>query len=624
MRQFVPKIKRSQLGYLGIGNRRALGNARNFDVPSLNLDYVNRPGFFNGESLTRATAATYTDQDVIVRTALAGMARMQGMRVVRNLIVGNSEDLTNGGWGNSSGGTGTGPTTTFIAGIRPDGTSGFVSRVQLSCGAGTTAADVSTRFNSFTATFCVGSFWIKSNTGSSQKCSIILASTRADITATTSWQRFSLFQTSSGTKVQVAQFGNWKDANTADILVCQVQAEDVTGQTNTNPGECVSVGVLSTPFHGAGVDGVRYFTTTNGNTVASNVVTEATGAVISSAIRQGFLVEAAATNLLLQSQTFDNASWTKTNATVVANQAVAPDSTTTADLLYPTTTGTLRYLGNAVGVVNSATNYTDSIYAKAAGLNFLCLLDFAGVNACWFNLATGAVGTNNTTLTPRIVSMGNGWYRCSLSGTSVASAFLYALVCDADGSTTATTSGTNGIYLWGAQNELGSVATSYIPTTTAAVTRNASVATEATSLFPFNSAAGTIFAQYIQPVNDGLTHTVVCVDDGTANNRILIYTSAGTTYALITVGGVDKFSASIASPAVGTTVKVAMGYVVNGGYAYQNGVAMTIGTAGTTLPTVTTWRVGNAAGVNQLGAPIKAERYYNYLLPSGRAQNMTV
>ena len=46
-----------------------------------------------------------------------------------------------------------------------------------------------------------------------------------------------------------------------------LQTENVTGQANQNPSEYVSVGVLSTPWHGANVDGVRYFNTLNGNTV---------------------------------------------------------------------------------------------------------------------------------------------------------------------------------------------------------------------------------------------------------------------------------------------------------------------------------------------------------------------
>ena len=83
-------------------------------------DFFNNPTLVDPKtglaiSLTRATTATYTDQDLIVRTALAGMARMQGMRVVRNLVTGSSEDLTNGSWFTFGGATPTATTIAFAA-----------------------------------------------------------------------------------------------------------------------------------------------------------------------------------------------------------------------------------------------------------------------------------------------------------------------------------------------------------------------------------------------------------------------------------------------------------------------------------------------------------------------------
>ncbi len=53
----------------------------------------------------------------------------------------------------------------------------------------------------------------------------------------------------------------------------------------------------------------------------------------------GLYSEIAVTNLILRSEEFDNASWVKTNVTVVANQAGAPDGTSTMDLLTSTADG---------------------------------------------------------------------------------------------------------------------------------------------------------------------------------------------------------------------------------------------------------------------------------------------
>jgi hypothetical protein len=114
------------------------------------------------------------------------------------------------------------------------------------------------------------------------------------VTLTTADQVFSINQAG----LTNPNFGIRIVTNGDSINATQIQLENVVGQSNQNPSEYVSVGVLSSPFQGANVDGVQYYATQNGNSVSSNVVTEATGALISSAIRGGFLPEPAATDLL--------------------------------------------------------------------------------------------------------------------------------------------------------------------------------------------------------------------------------------------------------------------------------------------------------------------------------------
>ena len=50
-------------------------------------------------------------------------------------------------------------------------------------------------------------------------------------------------------------------ADSVDLLLAEVQTEDTTGQDDKTPAEFVSKGVLSSPWHGAGADGVKYFST---------------------------------------------------------------------------------------------------------------------------------------------------------------------------------------------------------------------------------------------------------------------------------------------------------------------------------------------------------------------------
>lgn len=182
------------------------------------------------------------------------------------------------------------------------------------------------------------------------------------------------------------------------------------------------------------------------------------------------LVEYAPHNLVLQSQTIDNASWTKTDASVTANAAAAPDGTITADLLYPSTSGTYRAIVQGPSGVSGAV-YTASFYVKASGFRWVVVGTVAGANVgAYFDLQNGLVGTVAAGVTASITSVGNGWYRCSATSTS-ASATIYSVltVVDADGGITATASGTNGVYVWGAQLSVGPYPLEYTPTTSAAV-----------------------------------------------------------------------------------------------------------------------------------------------------------
>src|SRR6185436_6754063 len=120
-------------------------------------------------------------------------------------------------------------------------------------------------------------------------------------------------------------------------------------------------------------------------------------------------------NLLLQSQTFDNASWSKEQSTVTANATTAPDGTLTADkLIEDSSTG-----AHDVGQVYTAITGVVSVYAKAAERSFVMFYDYGSGNGDAFNLSTGVVlaapgGGVSSTGGATIQSVGNGWYRCSM------------------------------------------------------------------------------------------------------------------------------------------------------------------------------------------------------------------
>ena len=106
--------------------------------------------------------------------------------------------------------------------------------------------------------------------------------------------------TLTGDAVNGQSFDTAKTATTTTLTITisgsvkNLQVEDVTGQSNQAPASYVSKGTLSAPYHGTGVDGSKVFLTTNGNSVSSGIVTEATGAAITDAI--GYFGEPASTN----------------------------------------------------------------------------------------------------------------------------------------------------------------------------------------------------------------------------------------------------------------------------------------------------------------------------------------
>jgi hypothetical protein len=173
-------------------------------------------------------------------------------------------------------------------------------------------------------------------------------------------------------------------------------------------------------------------------------------------------------NLLLRSQDFNEAYWTKTNATVTANSTAAPDGTTTAETLAVTSAGTGSRISVAPGGL-SGTN-TISIFAKADTKTVIQVCDNTSATAFVnFDLSGGAVGSTGGGATGVITALANGWYRCSTTFTWANEISFH--VVDSSTSVRREAPATTGaLFIWGAQAENRSTVTAYTPTTTQPIT----------------------------------------------------------------------------------------------------------------------------------------------------------
>ena len=179
-------------------------------------------------------------------------------------------------------------------------------------------------------------------------------------------------------------------------------------------------------------------------------------------------------NLLLQSQEFDSAAWTDVNIVLTANATTAPDGTSTADSIIDTSSNARHEIYNASGTATtSGATYIVSMFAKEnTAAEFKLTFNTAGVrDGVFFNVNSGTVVSSDAGYSGAITSVGNGWYRCTVTMTAGTTATRFFALFLSNGSQNITYIGTGtGIYIWGAQLEQRSSISSYTPTTTQPIT----------------------------------------------------------------------------------------------------------------------------------------------------------
>jgi hypothetical protein len=191
------------------------------------------------------------------------------------------------------------------------------------------------------------------------------------------------------------------------------------------------------------------------------------------------------------------------------------------------------------------------------------------------------------------------------------------------GSNGFTGNGTSGIYVWGAQLEAGSFPTSYIPTTSATVTRSADVASITGANFSswYRQDEGTVFVEG-SIYNTSGNRFMADITDSGLNEEIALYWGAVFS-SLVTDNGVAQANSFGGTVTASSRTAHSFGYKQNDFQGYGNAVALSTDSSGT-LPTLDRLTIGSRVN-NTFWAngTIRRLTFWPQRLPNSTLQEVT-
>ena len=363
-------------------------------------------------------------------------------------------------------------------------------------------------------------------------------------------------------------------------------------------------------------------------------------------VNKGLLIEEQRTNSLVYSEELNQnalGQWFLTSATISANSVSAPDGNTTADRIVPTATSAAHGAGQSISITSGVT-YSLSFFAKAGEYSNIYIGRSTGSafptsvsgSPAYFDLTNGTlVGTPAAAWTQTIEDVGDGWYRIMavVTATSTASDGLAIRIIDDSGNITFTGDTGKGLYVWGAQLEVGAFPTSYIKTTTASVTRNADYAemtgTDLTDWY--NATEGSVFWQgdtVENPVTSGTGLSPFSFNSGTAADRlqqsIVASGSNNVLRTVVTDSLAEQASYDITfSLTLNQTIKGSFAYKANDFASSIDGSAVATDTSGS-IPTISQANIGSInSAISSMNGHIAKFYFWNTRKSNSFLQNIT-
>jgi hypothetical protein len=340
---------------------------------------------------------------------------------------------------------------------------------------------------------------------------------------------------------------------------------------------------------------------------------------------KGLLIEEQRTNLVLQSQDFATTWATSASLTIATNTTTAPDGTITADTVSATTTASYCFQ-DIIFSADGTKAYSIFLKSGTSGRSRIFIRDqTAGISRgdaviTW----TGGIPSVVMSLgsLQGIQAYANGWYRLQVIVDSVVAANSNQFRIFPDN-----IAGTGSMIVWGAQIENAAFSTSYIPTTTAAVTRAADLASMTGTNFSswYNQTEGTLYAEYVYSATGVANSCAYSLDNGTGNETVVNASAApNIDRVLSSAGGVPQANFGNFSYSAGQIIQRAVAIKLNDAATTANGSTVATDTS-YTMPSPTQLVIG-AAGYftsSRLNGHIRRIVYYPTRLSNEELQALT-
>lgn len=340
------------------------------------------------------------------------------------------------------------------------------------------------------------------------------------------------------------------------------------------------------------------------------------------------LTEPQSTNLVTYSEDFSDSSWVATGATnTLSTTELSPNGVDYSTLLVGDSTVSSTKRIRYGGTTSLLTSHSFSVYIKSDSRNYVQLVNSTDTQGyANFDIVNGLVGTSGSKTTSKITSLSNGWFRCEMTtdATTTNGQFMIYLVNTNIGAFAPASTGTDGVYIWGAQLEELSYATSYIPTYGAIASRSGDVVTNGGDVTNFNGEEGVLFAEV---AINGLHPMYIQLSDGTYDNRVsLINNNSATSWrTFYRVGGVSQIDETASFLNAFEMNKIAISWKINEFKFFVNGVKISEINSGAVnaANTFNTLDFSDIGDTNNFYGKTKNIQVFNEALTDAELQTLT-